>query len=92
MGVREGMVDKVMKFRYIVDAAHGWLEVPITLVDQIGFAPTSYSYKNAGTAYLEEDGDATGFLKACEEKGIAYEIGPNKYHEYWHGRDRYDRF
>ncbi len=62
------------------DAGHGWVAVPVKLLQELGIDKqiTSYSYlSHAGTtAYLEEDNDATLFSKAYKEKygkDFAYE-------------------
>ena len=53
-------------FTYYQDPAHGWIEVPLATVDDLGIADqvSSYSYRHAGFAYLEEDCDAGAFLRA----------------------------
>ena len=54
------------KLRFITDSGHGWLEVPTADVTKAGVMPSKYSYINADTSmtYLEEDCDATAYLKA----------------------------
>ena len=54
------------KLRFITDSGHGWLEVPTVDVTKAGVMPSKYSYINADTSmtYLEEDCDATAYLKA----------------------------
>jgi hypothetical protein len=61
----------MVKFRFISDPGHGWLEVPRATVEASGFTPSSYSYYDPKTelVYLEEDCDAPGYLKAA---GIDY--------------------
>jgi hypothetical protein len=55
-------------YTFISDPGHGWLKVPLihlkhlNLLDKI----TPYSYYWQGNVYLEEDCDATTFLKAWE--------------------------
>lgn len=58
------------------DAGHGWLAVPEHLVKSVGYVPTVYSYYSPKKKmiYLEEDCDATSFLKLAEEKGLKFEI------------------
>jgi hypothetical protein len=57
-------------FNYIVDPGHGWIEVPMELVDQLGLRNkiSKYSYKNRidgiEKAFLEEDCDAELFMNA----------------------------
>lgn len=64
-----------MKFRFISDPGHGWLEVPIQLIDVLGIRNkiSAYSYRRGLQAYLEEDCDAPEFLRACREQGITVE-------------------
>lgn len=62
-----------MTYRFIEDPGHGWLEVPVEEVrrlcieDQI----SGYSYvsKCGQFAYLEEDCDASLFIRAKEARG-----------------------
>jgi len=60
--------------RFFSDPGHGWLEVPLQMIEELLIAPkiSPYSYIDCsataphthGTAYLEEDCDATIFLAA----------------------------
>ena len=54
------------------DPGHGWLKVPIKLLEQLQIADqiSQYSYVRGEFAYLEEDGDASLFSKAIEDAGI----------------------
>lgn len=56
-----------MKLRYITDPGHGWLEVPKTLLAELGIQDkiTPYSYENGSMVYLEEDLDMQTFISAC---------------------------
>ena len=47
------------------DPAHGWIKVPRTLLKELGIADkvSDYSYQRGGDVYLEEDGDATLFIR-----------------------------
>lgn len=78
---------------YIEDAAHGWLQVPRTLLGSLGIADsiTSYSYQRDGMVYLEEDLDMTTFWNAYE---ASYGIAPvfeRYYVPRWPGR-HYDTY
>ena len=55
-----------MKFRFISDPGHGWLEVPVDLVDRAGVigAVSKYSYHKGDLLYLEEDCDASQIGRA----------------------------
>ena len=61
-----------MSYRFIQDASHGWLEVPLQeLVDlKIASKISPFSYAHNGYAYLEEDCDAAIFVNAREAKGL----------------------
>lgn len=59
---------KAYPLRFISDPGHGWLEVPILELAQLGIAAdiSSCSYISAGMThvYLEEDCDAGVFFRA----------------------------
>lgn len=59
-----------LKFNFHSDPAHGWLAVKLHLVRELGLATaiSSFSYMQGQTAYLEEDRDATIFIKAFTER------------------------
>lgn len=59
-----------MQFTVHTDPGHGWLEVPINTLRDLGFKVTDftrYSYRSEDfmTAYLEEDCDMPLFLEGC---------------------------
>jgi len=62
------------------DPGHGWLEVPVDELEELGLAdkisPWSYLGK-PGTAFLEEDMDASMFIDAAERAGWTVEL------KYW---------
>lgn len=56
-------------FRFISDAAHGWLEVSRNDLAVIGLSEadfSEFSYKLGGMLYLEEDCDAATFIGTYE--------------------------
>jgi len=56
-----------MSYIFYADAGHGWLEVPLEDCKAIGLNLTDftqYSYREAGTLYLEEDCDQARFVNA----------------------------
>lgn len=61
-----------MQFRFISDPGHGWLEVPMQLIEVLGIKSkiSAYSYRKGDLAYLEEDCDAAEFMQACKTQGI----------------------
>lgn len=66
------------KYRFIEDPGHGWLEVPIAELVELGIAGaiTPYSYQSGDMAYLEEDCDLSTFARA---KGWT----PETAHQHW---------
>jgi len=59
-----------MSYRFITDPGHGWLEVPLSDLVDLGIAQdiSKYSYLSVnGIAYLEEDCDAPRFNDAKGE-------------------------
>ena len=60
-----------MTFTYHQDPSHGWIEVPLSLIDKLGIAsnisPYSYRCSTRKIAYLEEDRDANVFLMAYDK-------------------------
>lgn len=59
-----------LNLNFFTDPGHGWLEVPHTIVRELGLTPTPYSYRNAEFAYLEEDCDAHAFMEAAKARGF----------------------
>ena len=57
-------------FTFHTDPGHGWLEVPMSLLRDLGIADkvSSYSYMRGDSAYLEEDCDAGLFVQAFLER------------------------
>lgn len=57
------------KFDFYSDPGHGWLKVPVSLLEKLGIAGkiTSYSYLRGDFAYLEEDCDVGTFISAYKE-------------------------
>jgi hypothetical protein len=55
---------KTQKFQFFTDPGHGWLRVPLEVIDALGVRPSSFSYRNGSYAYLEEDCDEVLFAAA----------------------------
>lgn len=57
-------------FKFYSDAGHGWLAVKRSILVELGCLAeiTPYSYEKGATVYLEEDCDATTFVKAFKAK------------------------
>lgn len=70
-------------FTFYSDAGHGWLEVSLADLEDVGltlqeFSP--YSYRSGDTLFLEEDCDAGVFIKQYKSR-----IGEFSYKERDHG-------
>jgi hypothetical protein len=61
-----------MDIKFFADPAHGWGEVPISLLKWLGIADkiSQYSYMKGDKAYLEEDCDLSVLMNALEAQGI----------------------
>lgn len=57
---------------YHSDPGHGWIAVKRKELEELGIAEkiSSYSYEKGATVYLEEDMDASTYIKAMGEKGV----------------------
>ena len=57
---------KQTAFMCYSDPGHGWIRVPRTMLTKLGIAEkiTRFSYAKGKYVYLEEDLDATTFIKA----------------------------
>ena len=55
-----------MTYTFYEDPGHGWLEVPMREIAELGIADkiSSCSYRDNANAYLEEDCDMAIFLEA----------------------------
>jgi hypothetical protein len=55
---------------YVSDPSHGYLKVPVDLVEKLGFANkiSEYSFFNDKFVWLEEDCDMALFFDALDEK------------------------
>lgn len=70
--------------RFIEDAGHGWLEVPLAeFPDALKFG-TGFGYTDGRNAYLEEDCEYGAFMAAHGGEGI--EIVTEYHRGDWHGR------
>lgn len=81
-----------MILRFFSDAGHGWLEVPKTLVRELGVwnKVSQFSFHRGEFAYLEEDCDAGLVMQALADKGIDFafdeiyqEDSPIRNYRYW---------
>jgi len=67
-------------FTFYSDPGHGWLEVSESDLASVGLNRTdfsAYSYRNGELLYLEEDRDASLFLKAFSDKYGAPVVAEN---------------
>ena len=63
-----------MKYRFIEDPGHGWLEVERAEIDRLGVSVSSYSYIRGDKVYLEEDCDLSAFMQAKKAAGEPVEM------------------
>lgn len=72
-------------YKFYADPSHGWLAVKIEELMQLGIITqiSSCSYMRGGTAYLEEDCDASLFFNAYKDK-----YGAVPKHTYKHTNNR----
>jgi hypothetical protein len=63
-------------FTFYSDPGHGWLKVPVALLEKIGIADkvSTYSYMFGEHAYLEEDCDFSLFRRAIGAHGMNFRI------------------
>jgi hypothetical protein len=63
-------------FTHYTDPSHGWVEVPRSLLHELGIADkiTSYSYQRGEDVFLEEDCDLSTFDRAMEKAGRPFEL------------------
>jgi hypothetical protein len=67
---------KTLKLKFYSDPGHGWLACKVLLLVKLGINKTisSYSYVKGGTAYLEEDCDASRLIHALKAANIEHTI------------------
>lgn len=65
------------------DPGHTWLEVPRTLLKEVGVEKniTGFSYQRGDKIYLEENSDLPVFIKALTDKGRSYTIATTKHYD-----------
>ena len=56
-------------YKFFTDPGHGWLEVTRDEINRLGVVPSRYSYMREDLVYLEEDCDASAFIRAKKELG-----------------------
>jgi len=65
-----------LRIPYHRDLGHGWLEVKISLLKELGIdrqiTPFSYIDTSGKIAFLEEDVDATLLMKTLKNKNITH--------------------
>ena len=63
-------------FEFIMDPGHGWLRVPMKLLEDwdIDILISEYSYRTREFAYLEEDCDAGIFSREARRRDFKYKV------------------
>lgn len=70
-------------YTYHSDPAHGFMEVPLATLAEVGLIPTEYSFRDGARklAFLEEDCDASAFVAAFEKRFGARPDVQTRYHD-----------
>ena len=65
-----------MRLNFYEDPGHGWLAVPLPLLERLGLLDqiSSYSYMRGMLAHLEEDCDYSRFAAAMREAGLVFAV------------------
>ena len=65
-----------MRLDFYEDPGHGWLAVPLELLDMVGLVDkvSTYSYIRGGLAHLEEDCDYSLFAATMRERDIPFTV------------------
>jgi len=68
-----------MQIIYHADPSHGWAEIPVSLIQELGISGqiSPYSYVKGDKAYLEEDCDLGLFLRAYKATGMEVSFTEN---------------
>jgi hypothetical protein len=65
-----------MRLDFYEDPEHGWLAVPLGLLDYLGILDqvSRYSYMRGKFAHLEEDCDCSLFWAAAQRAGLKFQV------------------
>lgn len=65
-----------MMLNFYEDPGHGWLAVPLELLDRLGLVDrvSCYSYLRGRLAHLEEDCDYALFAAAMRDRGLVFHV------------------
>ena len=65
-----------LTLNFYQDPGHGWVRVPLQLLEDLGIAEqiSSYSYMRGAYAYLEEDCDLSRLLGAAQAAGLTVKL------------------
>ena len=77
----------MIRFKYISDPGHGWLEVNLKDFPFAQKSATGFGFKNGDFIYLEEDVEAIDFLVELRQRGIAFEVDEETHNDEWEGRN-----
>ncbi len=63
-------------FTFYTDPGHGWVEVPRSLLHELGIADkiSGFSYQRGEDVFLEEDRDLAIFTDAMKQGGRPFEL------------------
>tara|TARA_S200002703_G_scaffold149583_1_gene147322 strand:- start:217 stop:492 length:276 start_codon:yes stop_codon:yes gene_type:complete len=73
---------KTITKTFYSDPGHAWLKVDITDLVDLGLerSITAHSYRRGSSVFLEEDQDATAFIKRHQQKYPNYQLKFNGRH------------
>ena len=65
-----------MRLNFYEDPGHGWLAVPLPLLERLGLLDSisPYSYMRGMLAHLEEDCDYSRFAVAMRDAGLSFTV------------------
>ena len=65
-----------MMLNFYEDPGHGWLAVPLELLDRLDLIDqvSPYSYMRGRLAHLEEDCDYSLFAAAMRDRGLVFHV------------------
>jgi hypothetical protein len=65
-----------MRLNFYEDPGHGWLAVPLPLLERLGLLDSisPYSYMRGMLAHLEEDCDYSQFARAMNDRALFFTV------------------
>lgn len=66
--------DKFGNMFWHFDAGHGWLEIPLNIIDGLKIKISGYSHQQGNRAFFEEDCDAPAVIRALGIEKISQNL------------------